>query len=111
MGTLDGLHRGSGAAQNEGCSTLTGHLGCHIAGLVTRGLILLVGMLVFLVHHNETQIMDGRKKRRSSTYRHLGFASAQALPLITALPYRESGVQDGHSVAKAAAEAAYGLGG
>ncbi len=66
---------------------------------------------MFLVHHNETQIMDGRKKRRSSTYRHLGFASAQALPLITALPYRESGVQDGHSVAKAAAEAAYGLGG
>ena len=82
----------------------------HLTGMVARGARLLVAALVFLVDDVDAGIGKRGEKRRARAHHHAGAARAHKLPLIAPLAQRETGVQHGHGVAEAVAEAPHRLG-
>ena len=79
------------------------HLGAHhrhVAGVVARHFFLLVGVVVLLIHHDERQVGHRREHGRACSYHNVGFAIADALPLLGALVVAEGGMQDGNFVAE-----------
>src|SRR6185369_10598883 len=75
------------------------HLGAHdrnIAGMVARRFFLLVRAIVFFVDDDEREVGNGSKYGRSRTDHDSGVSAMNAVPLLSALAIRQSGVQDGY---------------
>ena len=99
-GVVVGLERGRGRAQHRhGVAHLGAHHG-HIAGVVARRFILLVGVVVLLIDHDQRQVGHRREHGRTRTYHNVGLAIADALPLLGALVVGERRVQDRDLVAE-----------
>ncbi len=50
----------------------------HVAGVINHALLLLEGALVLLVHHQQPEIGEGQKQRRTGADHHRGLPSATA---------------------------------
>ena len=105
------LHRGAGAPENERRAGEPCHAGRHLPRVVARGRRLLVGGLVLLVDHDESQVLERSEQRRSRTDHDPRRAGSHEIPLVVALPRRQSRVKHGDFVAEPGAEAADRLGG
>ena len=64
---------------------------------------------MLLVNDDETHVGERRKERGARTHHHMDGALAHEVPLVEALASRQARVENGHVVAKARAEASYGL--
>ena len=83
------LHRGSGRSQHhDGAFALRAH-DRNIAGMIARGLFLLVGMLVFLVHDDQSERVDGCEDGRSRTDHDTRPSLANLVPFVVALSARK----------------------
>ena len=76
-------------------SRLAAHHG-HVAGVVARRLLLLVGMLVLLVHDDQAQRLDRREDGRAGADDDAGAALADLVPFVVALAGGQMAVQHGH---------------
>ena len=71
------------AEHDDGVFHLAAHDG-HVARVVARRFLLLVGVLVFLVHDDEAERFDRRKNRRTRADDDAGAALANFVPFIVA---------------------------
>ena len=117
FGALDvvkALHgRRGGAEDHDGILHLAAHHR-HIARVVTGGFLLLVGMLVFLIHNDQAERLDGSEDGRTRADHDAGAALADLVPLIVSLTGAEVRVEHGdlrlqRAVAEARLEALHGL--
>ena len=109
--TGKGAQRRGGRTQHERAAMHLRQACGHLAGMVARGARLLVAALVLLVDDVDARISKRGEKRRARAHHHAGAARTHKLPLIAPLTQREAGVQHGHGVAEAVAEAPHRLGG
>ena len=77
--------------------------------MVAQAVVLLVGRLVFLVHDDQTHLLQRRKHRRTRTEHHPGLAAEHALPLVEPLAVSQAAVQHGQQVAEATVEMGFEL--
>ena len=68
----------------------------HVAGMVARRFLLLVGVLVFLVHDDEAERLDRRKNRRTGANDDAGTALADFVPFVMAFAGGQMRMQDRH---------------
>ena len=68
----------------------------NIPRVIARRGFRLVGMLLLLVHHDETEIITGGKHRRARTHHNAGVAALDAFPLVHPFADRERAVQHRH---------------
>ncbi len=76
----------------------------HVAAVIARHFILLVGGVVFLVDDDQPRVLQRREHRRPRADHHVDVAAPDAMPLIVALAVRQPAVLDGHGGAKPRAE-------
>ena len=69
--------------------------------MVAEALLVLVGGVVLLVDHDDSEVLERSEERAARTHRDGRIARAQALPLLEALARAESAVQDRHPVSEA----------
>ena len=94
------LQRGRGRPQyHGGIAHLRAHNG-NVARVIARHFLLLVGVVVLFVHHDESQIGHWREDCRARTYHNVRLAITNALPLFGAFVVAERGVQNGNLVAE-----------
>ena len=70
----------------------------HVARVVARRLLLLVGVLVFLIHDDQPERFDRREDRRARADHDARAALADPVPLVVALAVGQMAVQHGHRV-------------
>jgi hypothetical protein len=99
-----GAHRRGGGHQGHRRTGQLPPVEGHVPGLVGEAPFVLVGRVVFLVHHDEAEARQGRKHRGAGPHRHLGLPRGQAPPLIQALAVGQAAVQQGHPPPEAPAE-------
>ena len=80
----------------------------HVAGVISRGTILLERCLVFFVHDDQPQTRHRGKYRRLPAPTTTGTSSRNPLPMPTPLGIGHMAVQDGH-LAEASPKALLGL--
>ena len=68
----------------------------HVARVIARRLLLLVGVLVLLVHDDQAQRVDRRENGRAGADDDAGAALADLVPFIVALAGRQMAVQHRH---------------
>ena len=83
----------------------------YIPGVKPRGGFVFIGVLLLLIHDDQTDIFQGGKHRATGAYHHLNLSPADAFPFIQPLPHRKGTVKDGHIIAKASVEMFHRLGG
>ena len=110
-GVDPGLERGRGRAQNHGTGFHAGANHRHVAGVVDDALVLLEGGVVFLVHHDETQLSEREEKGRACANDHAHVTGCHAAPDAAALSLGQVGVPLGWPGAEAAREAVEELNG
>ena len=77
----------------------------HIAGHISRSLILFVAGFVFFVDDDNTHVFHGGEQRTAGAYHHTGTSFADKIPLVEALTLRHAGMQHRHCVAETTAKA------
>ena len=92
------FERGGGAAENDGGFFLVPAQDGHVAGIVARGFVLLVGGLVLLIDNDHAGIFHRGKNRTSRPDDDPGMAGVDFVPFIVALAVGEMAVQDGDSI-------------
>ena len=107
-GLLPRFERGRGAAQHERDALAQGALPGDVAGVVTRGGVLLEGGLVLFVDHDQAQVAGRGEDGAAGADDHLHLTPQDAAPLVVALDVRLVAVQHGDGV-EARAEAAHRL--
>ena len=101
MQRLDG---GSGGSQNECGAVAFRHPFRHIAGLVTRSLVLLVRGLVLLVDNDDAHIAQRCEQRTAGADHHARTPGPDEIPLVVTLPLAHARVHDGDRMTEAATE-------
>ena len=87
-------------AEQQQCMVLgAAELG-HIARMVARRALGLIGVLLLLVNDEQAEILHGCKDRAARADDNAREARADALPLVIALRERQTAVQDGNRVAE-----------
>ena len=86
-----------------------GHPHRHVARVVARRAVLLVGALVLLVDDDEPDVGKRREQGAACAHHHARRARADEIPLVEALAGRHARMHDGHRVAEASAEAPHRL--
>ena len=76
----------------------------HVAAVIARRLILLVGAVVFLVDHNESDPVERGEHGAPRADDDVDVAPPDAVPLIVTLAIRQATVLNCHAVTKARAE-------
>ena len=96
-----GFYRGRGRAQ-QGLGLVVGgqHQG-HFPGVITgRGVVLLIGRLVFLVDDDQRQVVEGQKDGRAHAHHHRETARQDAVPDLGPFVVGEFGVVHAQAVAE-----------
>ena len=106
LDVVEALHRRRGGAEDDdGAFHLCAHDG-DIARVVAGGFLLLVGVLVFLIHNDESKRINGRKDGGARPDDDAGAALPYLVPFIMALARGEMAVQHGDErLQRAGAEA------
>ena len=107
---VETLEAGGGGAEDDRRALHPRSHYRHVARVVARDIFLLEGVLVFLVHHNQAEPLDGSEDGRTRADHDVGLAPAYRLPLVVALARGQVAVENGHA-REAPAETADGLGG
>jgi hypothetical protein len=92
--------RRGGAEQGHRTLQARAHHG-HVAAVVARALVLLVGGLVLLVHDHEPHLRERREDRGARADGDAGVPFAQAPPLVVTLAHGQLAVEDGDDFAQA----------
>ena len=109
-GIVIGLDRGGGRAQNGRTEAVLGAYHGQIPGVVAQVGLLFVGGVVFLIHHDETDILKGGEDRRTGPDDDGGLAVQDAHPLVQALAGGQAAVQHGDLFPETGPEAPFHLG-
>ena len=64
----------------------------HVAGVIMRALVLLVGLVVLLIDHDQPEIGVGQKQRRARAHHHLRVARRDRGPVAGAGARRQLGM-------------------
>src|SRR5262249_13667844 len=65
----------------------------NVATVIAGSFFLLIGRIVLLIHHHESEIADRSEDRGTRPNHHTGFAAVDAMPLLCPLISRKPGVQ------------------
>ena len=103
-GVVEGLERRCGGAEHHHRPRLLSPNYCRVAPVVARTLLLLVGGIVFLVHHHQSGILQGSEHRRAGADHDPRVPALDSPPLVVAFSVGQSTVQDGYRVAQACAK-------
>jgi hypothetical protein len=80
---------GCGGAEDNGDAEEFGAHHGDVAGVIARGLFLLVARVVFFVDEDEAEVGHGREDGAACADDNAGFAATDAVPLLGALVWRE----------------------
>ena len=103
---LDGRR---GRTEHHGRTGAAGHPHGHVARVVARSAVLLVGALMLFVDDDEAHVAQRRKQRRARAHHHTRCSRANEVPLVEALTGAHARVHNGHGVAEAPAKARHCL--
>ena len=106
---IERLNGRRGRAHNEHAARAPHHPTCHLARIVARGGILLVGSFVLLVDHDEPDVRKRREQGASRPHHNARRATTNEVPLVVALTLAHARVHDRDQIAEAAAKAAHRL--
>ena len=93
LGVVPAFERWRCASQKDRSSFALSAQHGHVAGIVARGLVLFVGILVFLINDDDPGVFDRRKNRTPRANHNPGRAVVDFVPFVMALPFREVAVQ------------------
>ena len=105
-----GQDAGRGAGQEQRGALVIAAPAGHLPGIVAGVTVGKVGGLVFLVHHDQPQLLRRGKHRRPGADDHPRVATPDAPPLVEAFPSGQPGVQHRSHRAEAPAEPVHHLG-
>ena len=103
-GVLVALHRGRCRSQHRQRPGLPRAHHRHVAPVIPRALLLLVGPVVFFVHDHEAKRSNGREHCRPRADDDVDVSAADAMPLVVALAVGKAAVLDRHASAERALE-------
>ena len=95
-----GLDGRRGRAEEHGAPLEASPHHRHVPAVIARALVLLVGPVVLLVHHDHPEVGHGGEDCRARSHRDPGLALPDPPPLVVALARRELAVEDGHGGAE-----------
>src|ERR1041385_5172785 len=99
--------RSGGSEDNDGSFHAAAHNG-HVPSVISRGFLLLVGVLVFFVDDDQTQRLDRSEDRRARADSDTGASLANFVPFIMALARGKMAVKNGdQGTQRAGAEARF----
>ncbi len=104
-GVLPALEARGGAPEDDGAPRVAPSDHREVPGVVAHALLLLVGIVVLLVDHDEPQRPEGREDGAPGAHRHVRGALPDTAPLTEALGSRELAVEHRHALAEACREA------
>ena len=108
---IGGQNRRGAAQDNDGLVHLTAHQ-CQISGIVTKAFRLFVAAIMLFIDHDQPQLRQRCKDRRTSADHNIDITSCNLPPGIVAFTIRQAGMEHGqtHSVIlKPAAKASHQL--
>ena len=109
LASIERLDGGRGRPHDEHAARASDHPARHVARIIARGGILLVGAFVFLVDHDEPDVRKRREQGASRPHHNARRAAFDEVPLVVALALAHARVHDRNHVAEATAEAAHRL--
>ena len=109
LSAVDRLGAWRGGTEQEQRAVIRGAAFGDRPGVVAGVAFVLVGALVFLVHHYQTDVRQGRKHGRAWAYADARFPALESGPLVMALAGSEPGVQNCHALAEAGPKPPHGL--
>jgi hypothetical protein len=81
QGGMIGFERRCGASQNHGTTFLSSAIKSQVPGIVSWGCIgLFIAAVVFFIHHDESKIVDGTKRRGPSSNDDIGLVRKYRMP-------------------------------
>src|SRR4029077_16343184 len=96
LGMVPTFHRGSRASQNDSASFPLRAEDRHVARVIARRFLLLVGALVLFVDDDDTQLVQWREYRAAGANHDPRGASMNSMPLIVALALGKMAVKNRH---------------
>ena len=99
--------------QHDGATFDVATNDCQVASVVARGVFLLIGVFMFLIHYDETGVGQGSENGGTGTHDYLRLALTDAVPFVEAFALGEMGVENGDLVlesCEAGFEVLHGLG-
>ena len=108
---IGGQNRRGAAQDDDGLLHLATHQ-CQVSGIVTKAFRLFVATIMLFIDHDQPQLRQRRKDRRTSTDHNIDITSCNLPPGIVAFPIRQAGMEhrQTHSmILKPAAKASHQL--
>ena len=100
FGPVHGLHTGGRGAQEHQGVFMASPPDGHLLGRIPGALLRAVGVLLFLVQNDESQILTGGEDRRAGAHGDLCIAVFQPLPLVRPLAGSQGAVEQRHLIAE-----------
>ena len=94
LGIVPALEARGRAAEEHGRLLAVAAQDGHVAGMVARCLVLLIGILVLLVHDDDAQVFERRKNRAARADDDPRGPAVDLVPFVVALAVGEVAVQD-----------------
>ena len=105
LGVHHGLDRRRGGGEHDRNFGLARAHHRHVAGVIAHAVLLLVGGIVLLIDHDQTQVGIGQEQRRARADHHRHLARRNRGPGARALSRRDLGMPFGRTHAEALGEA------
>ena len=100
LGVGPGFERRRGGTEQADRPAELGAVDRGVAPVVARGLVLLVGRLVLLIHHDEPQVRHRGENRRARAHHHPRLAGGQGEPAVEPLAFAERTMPDDRAVVR-----------